>query len=137
MPDSEVFIYIGGILTLLMAVFHTRFYRLFLWGSDFAKITERNRRILYTVHIALLLLFFILGAISLVYTKELAGAKGLARGILLGFVIFWFWRTVWQPIYFRPSRIKRFRPLLVMHYIMTAWFLLLFIVYLIPLIMSQ
>jgi hypothetical protein len=137
MPDSEVFIFMGGILTLLMAVFHTRFYRLFLWGADFAKITERNRRILYTIHIALLLLFFIFGAISVIYAQELARAEGLARGILLGFVIFWFWRAVWQPVYFRPSRIKRFRPLLVMHYIMMVWFLLLFVVYLIPLIISR
>ena len=137
MPDAEVFIYTGGILTLLMAIFHTRFYRLFLWGADFAKITDRNRRILYTIHIALLLLFFISGVISIAYARELAGAKGLARGILLGYAVFWFWRAVWQPVYFRPSRIKRFRPLLVMHYVMTVWFFLLFIVYLIPFVVSQ
>jgi len=132
MTINEIFILLGGTLTLLMALFHTRFYTLFSWGADFKKMTEQNRRIIYTIHIALLLLFFALGAISLFSYQELARAQKFTQIFLLATALFWFWRAVWQLFYFKPSRNRKMKKMIWMHYILTIWFFTLCLLYLIP-----
>lgn len=135
---SKVCIITGGILSLLMVVFHTRFYKLFQWKEEFEKITLRNQRIFYTIHIALLLLFLVFALLSFIYTEELSQASGLALGITAGYSLFWLWRTIWQIVYFRPSSSTtadpRMRKFLFLHHLLIFIFLLLFIAYLIPVI---
>ena len=126
-----VSIYVGGALTLIMAIFHTRFYRMFNWKTDFDKVTALNARIIYTVHLALLLLFFMLGIISIVNAKELAQSIGLALGLNLLFSIFWLWRLIWQFAYFKREKRQKI-PLIGI--ILIFVFALLFITYLIPVI---
>ena len=126
-----VSIYVGGALTLIMAIFHTRFYRMFNWKTDFDKVTVLNARIIYTVHLALLLLFFMLGIISIVNAKELAQSIGLALGLNLLFSVFWLWRLIWQFTYFKREKRQKI-PLIGM--ILIFVFALLFITYLIPVI---
>jgi hypothetical protein len=126
-----VSIYVGGALTLLMAIFHTRFYRMFKWKTDFNKVTVLNARIIYTVHVALLLLFFMLGIISIVNAKELAQSIGLALGLNLLFSIFWLWRLVWQFAYFKREKRQKI-PLIGI--VLILLFVFLFITYLIPVI---
>jgi hypothetical protein len=132
MDLSQFCVITGGVLTLLMGAFHTRFHKLFLWKDEFARITERNRRIVYTIHIALLLLFFGFGAVSLFCFRELASARSISLGMLLILALFWLWRAVWQMLYFKPSKNRRLRKFLVMHYVLIVWFVLLFAAYLIP-----
>jgi len=126
-----VSIYVGGALTLIMAIFHTRFYGMFKWKTDFNKVTVLNARIIYTVHVALLLLFFMLGIISIVNAKELAQSVGLALGLNLLFSIFWLWRLIWQFAYFKREK-KQKIPLIGI--ILILLFVFLFITYLIPVI---
>jgi hypothetical protein len=126
-----VSIYIGGALTLIMAIFHTRFYRMFNWKADFDKVTVLSARIIYTVHLALLLLFFMLGIISIVNAKELAQSIGLALGLNLLFSVFWLWRLIWQFAYFKREKRQKI-PLIGI--ILIFVFALLFITYLIPVI---
>ena len=127
-----VSIYVGGVLTLLMAVFHTRFYRLFHWKADFEKITIVNARIIYTVHLALLFLFFIIVVKILPspMPKELSQSFGLAAGLNLLFSIFWLWRLIWQLAYFRSAKGQKASPIGILLIIVFA---LLFVSYLIPL----
>lgn len=47
----------AGVLTLAVAIGHTFFYRLFGWAADFGKMKPLNQRVLYTIHVALYLLF--------------------------------------------------------------------------------
>ncbi len=122
-------IYAGGVLTVLLAVFHTLFYKRFNWAADFEKITVLNRRILYTVHMALLLLFFIFGALSLIYAGELSRSTGLALGFNLLYALFWGWRTLWQFIYFKREKGKKIPPAGLMF---IALFILLFMAYMVP-----
>ncbi len=124
-------IYVGGVLTVLLAVFHTLFYKRFNWDVDFEKITVLNRRILYTVHMALLLLFFIFGGLSLIYAGELSKSTGLALGFNLLFALFWVWRTLWQFIYFKREKGKKIPPIGIMF---IALFILLIIAYLVPVV---
>ena len=126
-----VSIYIGGALTLLLAIFHTRFYRMFNWKIDFEKITIINTRIIYTVHLALLLLFFMIGIISIVYAKELSQSIGLAFGFNSLFSIFWLWRFIWQFAYFKRGKGQKQPPIGIVLIIVLA---LLFVSYFIPVV---
>jgi len=124
-------IYIGGALTLLMALFHTRFYRMFNWKTEFENISKVNSKIIYTIHQALLFLFIIIGLISLIHAQELSRSYGLAAGFNLFLSLFWLWRLVWQLVYFKRERGKKLPPMAV--FLIIA-FALLFVSYLIPLI---
>jgi hypothetical protein len=124
---SVTSIYIGGILTLLMAIFHIRFPKIFKWGKDYRQITEINKKIFHTIHLALLLILLIIGFLSLFYARELSESKGISFGFNLMISIFWFWRTIWQIFYFKGKT---------MHYILIAVFSILFVIYLIPIIQN-
>jgi hypothetical protein len=123
---SLISIYIGGILTLGMAVFHTQFYKLFRWKADFKNITDLNQRILHTIHLALTLLFFLIGALTMVYAQELSSCIGISLGLNIILAILWLWRTIWQAYYFKGK---------ILHYILVTVFFLLFASYLLPVIM--
>ena len=89
MDPARAAIVVGGILSLLMGVFHLRFYALFGWHREFEALSARSRRIVFTIHLGLLLLFFGLGALTLTFSDALAGASGLARGVDLVLAAFW------------------------------------------------
>jgi CBS domain containing-hemolysin-like protein len=124
-------IYLGGILTLLIALFHTGFYKIFNWKADFGKLSPLNTRILYSVHIALLLLFFLTGILSLIYAKELARSNGLAAGLNFSLSLFWLWRFIWQIAYFKREQGQKIPFLSIL---LSAVFALLCISYSVPLI---
>ena len=132
MDLSQYCVFTGGLLTILMGMFHTRFYKLFLWHDEFTRISERSQNIVYTIHLALLLMFFGFGAFTLFYYRLLAEAQGISLGILIVLTLFWLWRAVWQVSYFKPSKNRRLRKFLIMHYVLVVWFILLFTAYLIP-----
>jgi len=131
---SECSVLVGGALSLLMVVFHTRFSRIFDWENDLPKLTPRNRRILYTIHLALLLLFAILGLLSLLYFRELALCRGLAFGLCLLCGLFWLWRTVWQITYFRPGTGRQHARMRVLHRVTIAVFAVLCVAYVVPVV---
>jgi hypothetical protein len=126
---SLVSIYVGGILTILIALFHTRFYRMFNWEGDFKKIALLNQRVLYTVHLALLFLFFMLGSLSIIYARELSQGFGLAFGFNLASALFWVWRLVWQFVYFKKRSKQKSSTISV---VLIAVFMVLIVCYLIP-----
>jgi hypothetical protein len=131
MAVPEAAILGGGVLSLVMVWFHRGFYTLFGWRREFEKISPLNAKILYTIHVALLLLLLAFGLLSLLYFKELARAEGLAGGVTLSYSLFWFWRTMWQVVYFRPPRSNAGkRP--VMHYVLSVLFATLCVLYFVP-----
>ncbi len=132
MDLSQCCIITGGLLTIFMGLFHTRFYKLFLWHDEFNRISERSRNIVYTIHLALLLLFFGFGSMSLFYYRRLAEAQSISLGILIVLALFWLWRAVWQVVYFKPSKNRRLKKYLIMHYVLVVWFVVLFTAYVIP-----
>lgn len=136
---SKVCIMVGGILSLFMAVFHSRFYKLFNWKKEFARISSPNQRIFFSIHIALILLFLAFSFLSFTYTGELARCSGLALGTTAAYSLFWLWRTIWQVIYFKPpinSNAPSTRKFLFLHCFLIVIFTLLFLVYLIPVILK-
>ena len=131
---SKICIIAGGILSLFMVLFHIRFYKLFNWKKDFEKISTINRKVFYTIHLALLLLFLAFSFISFAYTTELSQCNGVAGGITLGYSLFWLWRTIWQIVYFRPPRSQKTGKMIFMHYLLIIVIGILFVVYLVPFI---
>ena len=134
---SKMCVVVGGTLSLFMVVFHSRFYKMFDWGKDFEKIRFRNQRILYTVHMALLLLFAIFSFLSFFYVDELSRASGLAQGLLVMYSLFWLWRTLWQVIYFRAPKGGGAGKMPPIHYVLIIIFALLFFVYLVPVVLRH
>jgi hypothetical protein len=126
--NLTTFIYAGGALTLLLALFHALFPRVFKWHTELPKLGPVNRRIFFTIHLALLLLFIALGAVSIAYAPELAACRGVSFGLVLALALFWLWRAAWQIVYFRGGWL---------HYAMIAWFLLLCACYAVPLASSR
>jgi len=124
-------IYIGGTLTLLIAILHTRYYKMFNWKTDFEKITIVNAKIIYTIHLALLLLFFLIGIISILYAKELSMSVGLANGLNILFSAFWIWRLIWQFAYFKKKKRQKRSPIVVF---LNTVFLLLIVSYSVPVV---
>lgn len=122
-------VYAGGFLTLGMAIFHTRFYSKFYWYREFRKISPVNAEIIYTVHLALLLLFFIIGFVSILYARELSRSSGAALGLNLLLAMFWLWRLAWQFVYFKTGPGRKNSPLII---ILKIVFALLFVSYLVP-----
>jgi hypothetical protein len=122
-----VSIYVGGILTLFMALFHIRFPKLFKWEKDYGRITEINKKIFHTIHLALLLIFVLIGFLSLFYANELSESKGISFGLNLMISSFWLWRTIWQIYYFKGKT---------MHYILIGIFSILFLAYFIPIMQN-
>ena len=122
-------IYTGGILHIVMTFFHTRFFKMFGWKEEFKKLSLVNARILYTIHIALLLLFAGIGFTSIVYAEQLSRSLGLAAGINWFLSVFWLWRLIWQLFYFKRQKGQKLPAISI---ILSIIFLLLFVSYLIP-----
>ena len=118
-------IYGGGSLTLLMALFHLRFPKLFHWKNDYTSISEVNKKIFFTIHLALLFMFIVIGILSLVYARELSECTGISFGFNVAISVFWLWRVVWQIFYFKGKTI---------HYILIAVFLILSATYSVPVV---
>jgi len=131
MDYSRISIIIGGILSVLMVLFHLRFPVLFGWKEDFEKIQPRNMRIFFTIHAALILFFLLFSVISFAFTSELAECRGAMLGIVLGYSLFWLWRTVWQIVYFRAAVGHR-SVMTAVHFILIAVFGLLCAAYALP-----
>jgi hypothetical protein len=128
MSISEFSVLSGGILSLFMTIFHSRLYEMFEWKSEFDKIQIRNKRIFYSIHIALILFFLSYTLLSFFYYKEMAGCAGISFGVTLFYSLFWLWRAIWQIYYFKAKT--------TLHYAMLLVFSLLFISYALPVIMK-
>jgi hypothetical protein len=126
---SLISIYAGGALTLFMGIFHARFYRMFNWADGLDKLNARDSRVLYSIHLALLLLFFAIGGLSIMYACELSRSVRLAFGFNVALSAFWIWRMVWQLTYFKSSKGKK-QPAI--NIVLIIVFFLLAIAYSIP-----
>jgi len=102
--SSLISIYIGGFLTLVIAFYHTQLYKKLNWSEEFDKIDINNAKIFYTINLALTILFFLIGAISIFYARELSESNGLAFGFCFSYSIFWIWRLIWQVTYQKKGK---------------------------------
>ena len=132
---NQISIIIGGILTLFMSIFHLRSYQFFGWAKEFEKISLRNQKIIYTIHLSLLLLFLGMGLLSLAFFRQLAGSYGLALGINIILSLFWLWRGIWQMVYFQSVRVNKMRKYVWFGKTLTIVFFILFVSYFLPVVL--
>lgn len=131
---SKLSLIVGSCLTIAMVIFHFFFPKLFKWEKDFQRITGTNKRIFFTINVALYLLFIIIALISLLHINELAQCTGIGFTFLLLISFFWLWRTIWQIVYFKPEKGSK---LIVMHVILILIFLLLCLSYITPILIFR
>jgi len=119
MSMNGIFIFIAGLLTLGLGVFHIPpVWRLFFpgWSKEISALSPLNRKLIDTILVALALMLFLFAFISIGYSEELARADGLAGGLAAALAAFWVWRALWQLVYFPPSKIEHNAILLVLNY---------------------
>ena len=121
-------LYIGGILSIALAIFHAIFYNYFHWEADLKNMSVLNGKIFMTIHIGLIAMFVFFGLISFIYAAELSQCNGI-YGFIVGFYsIVWIVRTILQVTYLKHFKTER--P--VLNYILIVWFLMLLASYSIP-----
>jgi hypothetical protein len=123
MSVNGVLIFIAGVLTLGLGVFHIPpVWRLFFpgWSKETAALRLLHRKLIDTVLLALALMLFLFAFISIGYPEELARAHGLAGGLAAALAVFWLWRAVWQLAFFPPSKIEHNTALLALNYSVVA-----------------
>jgi len=131
---KEIAIKIGGVLSAILGIGHCLFYRGFGWHEDFEKTRLLTAKVLYTIHVFLIPMFFFFAYASLFYTKELAGGTSLGIAMTAFYSVFWLFRVLWQIVYFRPSRTKEFEKLRLLHYSFIIYFIFLWTAYTFPLL---
>lgn len=119
-------------LTVLMTAFHISFPSLFKWKTEGKNVSSTNIRILFTIHLALILFFAVIAVFTAINFVQLLDESTMSLSFLVMISGFWMWRTIWQLIYFKPKK-KSGRAAL--HYILTVVFFLLFLAYFLPVIL--
>ncbi len=96
----EILVKAGGIYSLGFVIFHLLFWRLFDWDTDLRSLSFLNRAIMQVVNLSLTFVFVMFGAISLLHTRELLETP-LGHSLLLLIALFWLFRAILQPIFFK------------------------------------
>lgn len=104
------------------------------WDSEISGISLLNRKLINTVLIALCLSVVALGSTTL-----LMAVDGLPFGriqvlFLFFCFLFWFWRTVWQLLYFPYRKLKPGTRLFLLHIVLILIFAANSMAYLVPVI---
>lgn len=131
---EEFAVKIGGVLSAVVGIGHCFFYRGFGWNEDFDKTRMITAKVLYTIHLFLIPMFFFFSYASLFHTRELAGGTSLGIAVTAFYSAFWLFRGFWQVFYFRPSQISGFDKLLPLHYFLIVCFILLWSAYTFPVV---
>jgi hypothetical protein len=123
--SKEIWIYICGVHSLLFAVFHIAFWKLFRWKTELQKISAVNRGILQILNLRLVFVFLLFAFLCFVYPRELY-TTGLGRALLAGISLFWLGRLIEQFVFFQLKNVYT--------HILTAMFFLGFVLFLLPVI---
>ena len=98
MARDTIIIYICGVYSLGVAIFHALFWRLFDWKNDLKKISFANRAIIQIANTRLIYFFMFVAFVCFFYTNELIETR-LGNVFLIGNSIFWLGRTIEQFIF--------------------------------------
>ena len=120
------FIYCAGVYSLSLAVFHILFWRIpmFNWKEELDKLSPINKGVMQVLNLCLIVLFVLIGFISLTHTSELLYTS-LGRTLLAGLSMFWLIRFICQFVFWKNNR-------LIYHIIFASGFIL----FLLPLLLK-
>lgn len=92
----ELHLRIVGFATMALALMHVPFGVHLKWRADAAKLSAINRQIFHVHTFFLCLTLVMMGGLAGFYAPLLLEKSGLARLVLLGHVVFWGMRLVFQ-----------------------------------------
>jgi magnesium-transporting ATPase (P-type) len=81
-------IFAGGILSILLGLFHCTFWHSFDWATELPKLSTINSNIMQMLDLAVICLLTGLGVILVAYRKEIARSK-TGRALLLLLALFY------------------------------------------------
>lgn len=137
MSIIEIGIFVAGLFTLTLSIFHVPpIWKKFFpkWSKEINNLDLLNRKLINTILIALSLMLLIFGFVSIALPNELGYGRGLAKGLLIALSLFWFWRAIWQLIYFPPSKIEHNNLLLFLNYSVVVISMINGILYFLPIV---
>jgi hypothetical protein len=123
--SKQVWIYICGVHSLLFAVFHMAFWRLFKWRTQLRKMSHVNRAIMQVLNTRLIFIFLLFAFLCFAFPRELY-TTSLGQALLAGISLFWLGRLIEQFIFFRGNN--------VFTHVLTLLFFLGFILFLLPVV---
>ncbi len=121
----------GGVLSLGMAVLQSRMPAMLGWEKEFGRLSDANARALVSIHMALTLVFVILGMVSIACVQELSEGVGLGGWLAGSCGAFWAVGAVWHATVLRPDPGGKGAAL---HFVLLVWYALLALCYLTPLL---
>ncbi len=124
--SKDTLIIIGGIHSLLFAIFHIGFWKIFNWRTELKKLNVPNRVIMQISNLCLIYFFLFVAFICFFFTKELY-ASNLGNVFLCGISLFWFARAIEQIIFLPVNKM--------FVHVLTVLFVAGFIIFLLPVIL--
>lgn len=97
---DNAIIYVCGIHSLSMAIFHMTFWRLFRWRVELTKIGPATRAITQILNLRLIQVFLGVAAACFVLPQQLLGTV-LGQSLLGFMALFWLARLVEQIVFLR------------------------------------
>ncbi len=124
--SKDLLIIIGGIHSLLFAIFHIGFWKIFSWKTALKKLNLPNRAIMQISNLCLIYFFLFVTFVCFFFTQELY-ASNLGKVFLCGISLFWLIRAIEQFIFLPVNK-------LFVH-ALTVLFLAGFTIFLLPVIL--
>ena len=131
MTLAAVAVVTGGVLSLGMAVLHSRLPAILGWEEEFGRLSDSNARALASIHMALTLVFVVLGLVSIACVQEISQGVGLGGWLAGSCGAFWAVAAVWHATVLRPGPDGKGAKL---HLVMLLWHGLLALCYLTPIL---
>jgi hypothetical protein len=119
---------IGGVLNLFVAIFHAMFWKLYGWPENLLCLNHDDQARMQVLVILLTLVFAFFAYASLAHNKTML-SNSLGRGIAWFIIVFYFIRIVSQFIFWDILLIKSIA--------MIAFWIVVILIYLVPLISSR
>jgi hypothetical protein len=111
---------IVGITLILLGALHAAFPRRFHWSEELSRLSLLNRQIFVVHCLFIVLVLWMMGALSLLFTDALLEPTALARPVLAGLTLFWLVRLVIQWAVYDHALWRGNRFNTVVHILFTA-----------------
>ena len=98
----KLVIYLCGFHSLVFALFHIGFWKIFKWNEKLKKIDFVNKGIMQILNVQIIFYFFFVAFLCMTFPAELLNTK-LGNVFMLGCSLFWLIRTVQQFIFFKAN----------------------------------
>jgi len=97
---KETLIFVGGIYTVALIIFHMLFWRIFKWPETLMTLNDINKATMQVLNISITFIFVMLAYISLMHTHELLNTQ-LGSTLLVLISGLWFFRAVQQVVFYK------------------------------------